>query len=78
MTTHIPGAKRAFGLGMTVNEIAALEPATIAVFNELGIDACCGGALPLADAAREAGIEPEALLWALSLAVAGPPAKPIP
>jgi regulator of cell morphogenesis and NO signaling len=71
MDTKTAPATRALTPDMTVNEVIALEPATIAVFNELGVDACCGGALAIADAARDAEIEPESLLWALSLAVAG-------
>jgi iron-sulfur cluster repair protein YtfE (RIC family) len=71
MDTKTAPATRTLAPDMTVNDVIALEPATIAVFNELGVDACCGGGLALADAAREADIEPESLLWALSLAVAG-------
>lgn len=78
MDKRTPGAARAFAPDMTVNDAIALEPASIAVFNELGVDACCGGALALDDAAREAGIEPESLLWALSLAAAEAAQQPIP
>ena len=38
---------------MTVNEIIRDHPETRAVFSRLGIDTCCGGALPLAEAARK-------------------------
>lgn len=49
----------------TVNQIIARYPATIAVFNRFGIDTCCGGAEPIADAARRDGADLEALLTAL-------------
>ena len=35
--------------GMTVNEIIAAHPDTVAVFKRLGIDTCCGGAHTLSD-----------------------------
>lgn len=35
----------------TVNEVIKRHPATAAVFLTFGIDACCGGALTLQDAA---------------------------
>ncbi len=49
----------------TVNEILARYPATIAVFNRFGIDSCCGGGVPIADAARRDGVDFDALLAAL-------------
>jgi iron-sulfur cluster repair protein YtfE (RIC family) len=38
---------------MTVNQAIQRIPGSIGVFNELGIDACCGGAATLAEAGRE-------------------------
>jgi iron-sulfur cluster repair protein YtfE (RIC family) len=38
---------------MTVNQVAKLRPEALAVLQRLGIDACCGGALPLAEVARK-------------------------
>ena len=49
----------------TVNELVVRYPATIAVFNRFGIDSCCGGGVPLADAARRDGADVDALLAAL-------------
>jgi iron-sulfur cluster repair protein YtfE (RIC family) len=54
----------------TVNEAIRLFPATVAVFNQFGIDACCGGAAPIQAAARRDGADPDALLTALNEAAA--------
>lgn len=51
---------------LSVNETVARFPQTIAVFNRMGIDSCCGGALPLDDAARREGVDPDALFDALT------------
>ncbi|HEU4453320.1 MAG TPA: DUF542 domain-containing protein [Longimicrobium sp.] len=56
--------------GLTVNETIRRFPATVAVFNEMGIDACCGGAAPIAEAAERDGADPDALLDALRAAAA--------
>lgn len=55
---------------LSVNEVLRLHPRTIAVFNELGVDACCGGADSLEDAAARAGISLTVLLEALQLCTA--------
>lgn len=54
--------------GLTVNEAIHRYPATVAVFNDFGIDACCGGAAPLAEAAVRDGADPVALLEAVRAA----------
>jgi iron-sulfur cluster repair protein YtfE (RIC family) len=61
MTEPISGA-------LTVNEAMRRYPATVAVFNAFGIDACCGGAAPLAQAAMRDGADPAALLQAVRAA----------
>lgn len=53
---------------LTVNEAIRRYPATVAVFNDFGIDACCGGAAPLAEAAVRDGADPAALLEAVRAA----------
>jgi regulator of cell morphogenesis and NO signaling len=58
--------------GETVNEIVARHPETIAVFNRFGIDSCCGGGVPLGDAAHRDGAELDALLRALDKALEQP------
>lgn len=52
-----------------VNETLRLHPATTAVFNQFGIDACCGGATSISEAATRDGADPEALLNALNAAI---------
>ena len=56
----------------TVNDLIALHPATVAVFNAFGIDACCGGAVPVHEAALRDGADPDALLAALAEVVGEP------
>lgn len=53
----------------TINELIAQHPETIATFNRFGIDTCCGGGEPIADAARRDGADLDALLAALRAAV---------
>ena len=61
----MPATSCAPSLDTTVNDVLHCHPATMRVFNAFGVDACCGGAASLADAAGDAGIEPVALLEAL-------------
>jgi regulator of cell morphogenesis and NO signaling len=51
---------------LSVNDAIRLYPETISVFNDFGIDTCCGGADPIAEAARRDGADLEALLAALA------------
>jgi regulator of cell morphogenesis and NO signaling len=53
---------------MTVNETIQRFPRTVAVFDAHGIDACCGGALPVAEAAARHDIALPELLKALEAA----------
>jgi iron-sulfur cluster repair protein YtfE (RIC family) len=46
---------------MTVNEMIRRFPATVDIFKRFGIDACCGGAAAVADAAVRHGADPVAL-----------------
>lgn len=52
--------------GMTVNDILAKFPETISIFNDFGIDACCGGAVSLSDAAKRDGADIEKITAALT------------
>lgn len=56
-------------LTMTVNEAIRRFPASVAVFNRYGIDACCGGAVPIGEAAVRDAADPDALLGALLEAI---------
>ncbi len=56
----------------TVREIAVENPASIRVFENFGIDYCCGGRKPLAHACAERALEPAEVLAAIE--AAGPPA----
>ena len=61
---------------ITVNDITARFPETIAVFNDFGVDACCGGDLRLADAATRDGVDLQALTDALARAIGGSAVTP--
>jgi regulator of cell morphogenesis and NO signaling len=50
---------------MTINEIVARYPDTIPVFNRFGLDTCCGGGVPVDEAAHRDGIAVEPVLNAL-------------
>ncbi len=56
---------------LTVNEVIGLWPATVAVFNRFGIDACCGGAVTVRVAALRDGADPGAVETALRDAIRG-------
>jgi len=49
-------------LQMTVNEAVQLCPEAIGVFEAAGIDTCCGGALPIAEAAARHFVSAPALV----------------
>jgi len=56
---------------MSVNETIRRFPATVAVFNRYGIDACCGGAAPVAEAAVRDGADPAAVEADLEQVIGG-------
>jgi len=58
----------------TVREIALNQPSSIRVFEQFGIDYCCGGRKPLAVACTEQNIETGSLLAALEAAAEKPDA----
>jgi regulator of cell morphogenesis and NO signaling len=49
-----------------VGEIAAASMAAIQVFEDFGIDYCCGGNRSISEACRSSKVEPEALIHAIS------------
>lgn len=50
----------------TINEILGDNFHRVALFNQLGLDFCCGGAKPLKDACRERDLDPEEVLEKIS------------
>lgn len=55
---------------MVINEVTRRHPETFRIFQEFGVDSCCGGAQPIALAAAQAGLDVNALLQALNAAAA--------
>lgn len=59
-----------------VSDVAAHLPATVRVFQQHGIDFCCGGKRPIADACAERGLDAEAVVGELrASAAAGRPER---
>jgi regulator of cell morphogenesis and NO signaling len=56
----------------TIREIALNQPSSIRVFEQFGIDYCCGGRKPLAAACTEQKIDIGSVLAALQTAAAAP------
>ena len=56
----------------TVREIALEQPTSIRVFEHFGIDYCCGGRKPLAEACAASNLEVDAVIAALEAAARGP------
>lgn len=56
-------------LTLTVNEMMASHPETVAVFNQFGMDTCCGSGVVITDAAHRDGVNLEQLLEALAEAM---------
>ena len=55
----------------TVREIALEQPTAIRVFEQFGIDYCCGGRKPLAEACTAGNVEIDAVIAALEAAAKG-------
>lgn len=59
-------------LEQTVREIAIKQPASVRVFESLGIDYCCGGQRSLREACERASISPDEVLNRISAAESEP------
>ena len=57
---------------VAVDDTIACHPRTVTVLNHLGIDACCGGAATIRDAAARDGVELATLMQALHDAANAP------
>jgi regulator of cell morphogenesis and NO signaling len=57
----------------TVRDIALQSPAAIRVFEKFGIDYCCGGRKPLAEACQERLLDPEVVQAAIQSALHAAP-----
>jgi regulator of cell morphogenesis and NO signaling len=64
MTTRLIDAS------MTVNDVLRLYPGTVSVFSAFGIDACCGGAASLHEAARRDEVDVAEFVAALEATIA--------
>ena len=58
-----------------VSAVATEMPATIRIFQEHGIDFCCGGKRPLAEACADRGLDVDALVAKLQRSIAGADAE---
>ena len=56
----------------TIAELASALPSSVRIFQSHGIDFCCGGRKPLAEACREHGLSFEELSKAIEAAAAAP------
>ena len=53
------------GSSWTINEVIAIYPESIAVFNAFGLDMCCGADATIETAGRQAGMAPAVIVSAL-------------
>ena len=75
VTTTMPGNGAGFA-AQTVAEIAAGLPGATAVFRRRKLDFCCGGKVPLAEAAAARGVPLPEIEAELSALLGGPAAPP--
>ena len=69
----IPTYASAIPAELTVNQLIRNVPSTVQIFNDFGIDACCGGAVRIAEAAQRDGADVNALLSALLAVIRSEP-----
>ena len=66
----VPANAVAIDTETTVNEVIRMYPESVSVFNELGIDACCGGDASITEAACRDGVDLGSLLARLDAVAA--------
>ena len=54
----------------TINDITTRYPQVITVFNDFGVEICCGGDITVSEAAERDGVDLQALTTALENAIA--------
>lgn len=59
-------ATKAITGDMSINQTIREWPETVGIFQLFGLDACCGGPLPIREAAERHGLEPETVLMTLN------------
>lgn len=57
-----------FDPATTLNELVAAEPKVLPVLHRYGLDTCCGGGLPIREAARRHELSLDELMAELSVA----------
>jgi len=65
MPTHTPNTPITIIAEDTLNALVARYPQTLTVLQRLGLDTCCGGALPLQTAVQHHGLDLDEVLVAL-------------
>ena len=65
MPTHTPNTPITIIAEDTLNALVARYPQTLTVLQRLGLDTCCGGALPLQTAVQHHGLDLAEVLVAL-------------
>lgn len=58
-------ADNSIDTSVPVDQMVARHPETVPVFNRFGLDLCCGGGAPIAEAARRDGADLDELVHAL-------------
>ena len=67
---HTDIARHSITTSWTVYDVLRHFPTTILVFNDLGVDTCCGGMETVEAVARDASITPRDLIVALEAQLA--------
>ncbi len=62
----MPTTRETIGSETLVSEIVRSYPASVRVFQEYGIDFCCGGSKPLSEACREKGVSIDRLIFSMA------------